>query len=214
MMSWTARSRRRRYPWQQRDDSFSAEDERDTWGLTNALDGLLGFPLLLYFGALITKDQAFEWAPYVGWLLAVVVWTPVIVFRVAGRAGDKRRASAVLAHGLLLWPLVAPVAGFGGRVGLLLFFPVLYAWGGVAMLLAGRAKPPQRSARSYAWLLQTGAAIYGLIALGLAALGLLSLGSGLGFFGFIVAFGLAAPAALAAVKLVERGREPPPTAST
>jgi hypothetical protein len=113
------------------------------------------------------------------WALAVVFWTPYILLRTDLRRprADSARAAALLAFGLLAWPLgalvalLAVLAGLDSGAALYLAFPVVFAGGAGAMILAARTPaPPAVAPAGRGRLLGGGALIYAACTAALVAI--------------------------------------------
>lgn len=105
------------------------------------------------------------------WALGVAFFTPWIVWRVDGSVprGDPARAAALLAFGLLAWPLAGLAAMLAPEDQATAFgFLVAYVLGGSAMIVAGLSSPPPKPSVSRALLLAGGAFVY-LVCAGLLA---------------------------------------------
>jgi hypothetical protein len=123
---------------------------------------LMALPLLAVGVAIIRLDPGLYGLAYIALALAIVVWFPWILWRLANRnpVGDIWRGAAILAHTLVPWALFllpSPIAIVFG-------FPIIYVWAGSAMLLARRRKPPPQTRRERTFGMAFGAIAYAIAA--------------------------------------------------
>jgi hypothetical protein len=156
---------------QQKWDDY-AESMEDI-GVFGRLGNALALPPAAYlFGLFEPRPTSPQHPSLIGvafilWALAVLFWTPWIVLRVDRRSppGDSARAAAILAFGLLGWPLAAApfvlaiVLGLPDRAPDLMF-PVVFGSGLASMLLAARHTPPAAPTTKRSAFLAVGALIY------------------------------------------------------
>jgi hypothetical protein len=156
------------------------DDERNgrwaTYDFEVRLGWLWTIPIVIYVLGLIPGGSwAFGFA-FAFWAIAVVVWTPWTLARVASRRPreDVTHAAALLGYGLLAWPLglgVGLALGAGGDgvgLGLGIAFPLVVAPGGAAIVLAGRDRPPGAPSAKRALFLAGGSLSYAVVAAALA----------------------------------------------
>ncbi|MET0274391.1 MAG: hypothetical protein ABW360_15495 [Phenylobacterium sp.] len=137
------------------------------------------FAVFMYVIALIDRDGGGVGWAIVFWLAIYLFVAPFIVRRVATRtpSGDHWRAAAVLAYGAFPFSVLVPwwreLTAWPVAIAV---FPVLFAWGLAAQIIALRDKGPVRPPRVRALMLAGGGAICGAVALPLfggAGIGLL-----------------------------------------
>jgi hypothetical protein len=173
-------------------DQMRAKDQAEEERSADRFEGggrglwyiLLWPPMLYVFGLFEPRPTSTtsSYATTIGigfavWALAVLSWTPWIIFRVDRRSprGDSARAAAILAYGLLGWPLALIPLGAAEIFGVPerapdLMFPVVFGPGVAAMIFASRQTPPPALTRKRAVFLAGGALIYLACAAGLGRL--------------------------------------------
>lgn len=132
-----------------REGPYSKGDARRTYEISHRLDGFLLLPALCWFWAVLDQDWNLAVFGSAMWLLALLVWTPWILWRVSGTIpqGDTARAGGHLAIAWMLLILLIPAAF--NLIALLIVLPLVYLPGLGLMYMAltvPPADPPQAPA--------------------------------------------------------------------
>lgn len=124
---------------------------------------ILPLPLVVLAAAAMARDLTLYALCYPLWALALIAWTPWVLWRVSGRnpPGDTWRVAAILAHTVLPWAIVLLPMGIGWLIG----FPFIYAWGGVALLLSRRRYLPAMTPPARARFILFGALAWAALSL-------------------------------------------------
>jgi hypothetical protein len=120
---------------------YSIGDARNTYRTSDRLDGFLGFPALAIFISLLDRSVEGVVIGLIAWILALLIWTPWILWRVWSRSpqGDTQHAGTFLAAawGLLIFLLPAAL----NPIALTIVFTLVYL-AGLFMLYVALTGPP------------------------------------------------------------------------
>ena len=126
---------------------YSKGHARSVYRGSNRLDNVLGFPGIIWLAALYDRDWGLTLLAAACWIIALMIWTPWTLWRVAGRnpKGDTGRAGRRLA---IAWGLlILFVLTFTYPSALTVTFPFVYG-GGLILLYLALTVPPAAPPRA------------------------------------------------------------------